>query len=291
MGISIQSLRVFLSILDRGSLSAAGRELGMTQPAVSNHLHTLEERFGITLLTRGGRVQATPAGESLAKHARQVLGEISALENEMARHAGPRGHLVVGASSTPGELLLPRLAVRFSARYPEVALDVRMADTDVTIASLLAREVEVAIVGCTMEHPRLVGRVIEEEELVPVVAAAGRIGEDPVTAEDLAGMPFVMREEGSATRRAVEAGLREAGIGARVAMELGSNTAVAGAVAEGAGIGVIPSRFVASQSSVRPLNVRGLRIRRPFVLVVERGRALSPAAEAFVQMCIERNER
>jgi DNA-binding transcriptional LysR family regulator len=111
-----------------------------------------------------------------------------------------------------------------------------------------------------------------------------------MTAEDLAGMPFVMREEGSATRRAVEEGLSEAGIGARVAMELGSNTAVAGAVAEGAGIGLIPSRFVASQPSVRPLNVRGLRIRRPFVLVVERGRELSPAAEAFVQMCIERNE-
>lgn len=265
--------------------------MGMTQPAVSNHLHALEERFGVTLLVRGSQTRATPAGEALADHARQVLGEISALENEMARHAGPRGHLVVGASSTPGELLLPRLAVRFSVRYPEVALDVRIADTDVTIASLLAREVEVAVVGCTMEHPRLVGRVIEEEELVPVVAAADRLGEDYVTAEDLAGMPFVMREEGSATRRAVEAGLREAGIGARVAMELGSNAAVAGAVAEGAGIGVIPSRFIASQSSVRPLKVRGLSIQRPFVLVVERGRALSPAAEAFVQTCMERNER
>lgn len=263
----------------------------MTQPAVSNHLHTLEERFGVTLLTRGGRVRATPAGESLAKHARQILDDISALENEMARHAGPRGHLVVGASSTPGELLLPRLAVRFSARYPEVALDVRMADTGVTIASLLAREVEVAVVGCTVEHPQLVGRVIEEEELVPIVAASDRIGEDSITAEDLSGRAFVMREEGSATRRAVEKGLSEAGIGARVAMELGSNTAVAGAVAEGAGIGVIPSRFVASQSSVRLLKVRGLSIRRPFVLVVERGRELSPAAEAFVQMCVERNER
>jgi len=289
MSLSIQSLRVFLCILEQGSLSAAGRELGMTQPAVSNHLHALEERFGIALLTRGGGLRPTPAGESLAMHAQRVLGELSALENEMARHAGPRGRLVIGASSTPGELLVPRLAARFSAQYPEVALDVHMADTDVTIASLLAREVEVAVVGCMVEHPKLVGRVIEEEELVPVVATTDEISEDYVAAEDLAEIPFVMREEGSATRRAVEAGLREAGIGPRVAMELGSNIAVAGAVAEGAGIGVIPSRFAASQSSVRPLKVRGLSIRRPFVLVVERGRALSPAAEAFVQICIERN--
>lgn len=291
MTLSIQSLRVFLSILEHGSLSAAGRELGMTQPAVSNHLHTLEERLGVTLLVRGGQVRATPAGEALADHARLILDQLSALETEMARHAGPRGRLVVGASSTPGELLLPALAAGFSARYPDVSLDVRVADTDVTLAALLAREVEVALVGRTMDHPRLSGRVIEEEELVPIVAAADELGDESLSAKDLAGRPFVMREEGSATRRAVEDGLKEAGIRARVAMELGSNAAVAGAVAEGAGLGVIPSRFAASRSAVRTLNVRDLSIRRPFVLAVERGRTLSPAAEAFVEMCVERNER
>lgn len=281
---------MFLSVLEHGSFSAAGRELGMTQPAVSNHLHALEERFGVTLLTRGGRLRATPAGESLARHARRVLAEISALETEMARHSGPRGRLVVGVSTTPGELLLPRLAAVFSARYPEVTLDVRVADTEEILATLLSREVEVAVVGRAVEHPRLVGRVIEEDELVPVVAAANRLAsgsdEESVTAAELAGHAFVLREEGSATRRAVEEGLRTAGIGEmQVAMELGSNAAVAGAVAAGAGIGVVPTRLAASQPDVRPLKVRGLQIRRPFVLVVERGRKLSPAAEAFAALC------
>ena len=281
---------MFLSVLEHGSFSAAGRELGMTQPAVSNHLHALEERFGVTLLTRGGRLRATPAGESLARHARRVLAEISALETEMARHSGPRGRLVVGVSTTPGELLLPRLAAVFSARYPEVTLDVRVADTEEILATLLSREVEVAVVGRAVEHPRLVGHVIEEDELVPVVAAANRLAsganEESVTAAELAGQAFVLREEGSATRRAGEEGLRAAGIGEmQVAMELGSNAAVAGAVAAGAGIGVVPARLAASQPDVRPLKVRGLQIRRPFVLVVERGRKLSPAAEAFAALC------
>src|SRR5215212_986937 len=101
MGFSIRGLRVFLSVLEHGSFSAAGRGLGMTQPAVASHLPGLEGGFGVTLLSRGGRaVRATPAGESLARHVRRVLAEISALETEMARHAGPRGRLVVGASST-----------------------------------------------------------------------------------------------------------------------------------------------------------------------------------------------
>ena len=66
MSLSIHGLRIYLCILECGSLSAAGRELGMTQPAVSNHLHALEERFGVALLTRGRPLRATPAGECLA---------------------------------------------------------------------------------------------------------------------------------------------------------------------------------------------------------------------------------
>lgn len=284
----MQGLRVFLCVLEHGSLSAAGRELGMTQPAVSNHLHSLEDRFGVALVSRGRPMRATPAGEHLAGHARRVLGEVAELEDGMARHVAPRGRLAVGVSSTPGELLLPRLAVEFSGRYPEVALDARVVDTEETVALLLGREVEVALVGRTVEHPRLVGRVVEEDELIPVAAADDPLVGGPVDAQALAGRRFVLREKGSATRLAVEEGLGRAGLGGpAVAMELGSNAAVAGAVAAGAGVGVIPTRTLGTQALVERLDVRGMSFSRPFVLLVERGRPLSPAAEAFVEVCTE----
>jgi DNA-binding transcriptional LysR family regulator len=285
VGISIQSLRVFLSILEHGSLSAAGRELGMTQPAVSNHLHALEERFGVTLLMRGRRLQPMPAGECLAGHARRVLEDLAILEAEVARHAGPRGRLVVGASSTPGELLMPRLAVEFSAHYPDVALDVHIVDTEETIAALLHHDTEVAVVGREVDDPRLVGTVVGRDELVVVVATDDPLIGAEVEPEDLADRPFVLREEGSATRRVVEEALASVGVMPRVAMELGSNAAVVGAVAAGAGIGVVPVRTVGARSAVRTLKVRGLTFLRPFVLATERNRPLSPAAEAFVEIC------
>jgi DNA-binding transcriptional LysR family regulator len=285
MGLSIQSLRVFLSILEHGSLSAAGRELGMSQPAVSNHLHTLEERFGVSLLTRGRRLRPTPAGECLAEHARRVLDDLATLEAEVSRHAGPRGRLVVGASSTPGELLMPSIAVEFSARYSDVALDVHIVDTEETIAALLNREIEVAVVGREVEDPRLAWSVIGQDELVVVIAADDPLAGTEVAPADLAERPFVMREEGSATRRTVEGALAAAGIAPQVAMELGSNASVLGAVAAGAGIGVVPARTVGTQPAVNTLEVRGLTFVRPFVLVTERDRLLSPAAEAFVGMC------
>lgn len=288
MSISIQGLRVFLSILEQGSLSAAGRRLGLTQPAVSNHLHALEKRFEVALLVRGGRVRATPAGECLANHARRVLEEISNLEEDMALYSAPHGRLVVGASTTPGEVLVPHVAAEFSARYPDVTLDVEIADTEETLKALLEREVEFAIVGREVDHPRLDSWALEQDELVLVVAATDPLAGSEVAPEDLADRPFVMREEGSATRQATEEGLATVSIAPRVAMELGSNAAVVGAVAEGAGLGVVPVRTLKSEEQVGRLRVRGLSFLRPFVLVVERDRPLSPAAEAFVGLCTEK---
>ena len=285
MGLSIHGLRVYLCILDCGSLSAAGRELGMTQPAVSNHLHVLEERFGVALLTRGRPLRATPAGECLAVHARRVLDGVATLEAEMACHTAPHGPLMVGASSTPGELLMPGLVTEFSARYPDVALELRIYDTDEAIAALLEREIETAVVGHEVDDPRLVGTVVGYDVLTPVVATSDRLAGAKISPEDLADRPFVLRERGSGTRQVAEEGLAAVGVKPSVAMELGSNAAVAGAVAAGAGVGVVPLRTMGTQGNIRPVEVRGLDLSRPFVLLTELGRTLSPAAEAFVAAC------
>lgn len=257
----------------------------MTQPAVSNHLHVLEERFGLPLLSRGRPLKPTLAGECLARYARRILRDVTRLESEMARHSGPSGRLVAGASSTPAELLLPRLVVAFASRYPDVALDVRVDDTDKIIAALLGRELEVAIVGRELSDRNLSSRIVEIDELIPVIASSDRFVDTEISPEDLAGHPFVLRERGSATRRAVEEGLAAAGIRPRVVMELGSNAAVAGAIEAGAGVGVVPARTVSGRPDVARLTVRGLTFTRPFVLVTERERPLSPAAKAFVGIC------
>ena len=172
MTLSLQALRVFLSILENGSLSAAGRQLSMSQPAVSNHLHSLEKRFGVVLLVRDSRMLPTSAGECLARHARRLIEEISELEEDMAHYSAPYGRLIVGASTTPGEVLIPRVAAEFSTRYPDVELDVPIADTEKTIAALLKREIEVAVVGRQVEDPRLTSIAIDQDELTLIVAAS-----------------------------------------------------------------------------------------------------------------------
>lgn len=136
------------------------------------------------------------------------------------RSPSEQRRLSVGASTTPGEVLVPHAAVDFSERHPDVELDVRIADTEETVSALKKREVEVAIVGRDVDDPDPQSRVLEQDELVLVVAASSELAGSELHAADLAGLPFVMREEGSATRRAAEEALAAAGQRPRVAMEL-----------------------------------------------------------------------
>lgn len=124
--------------------------------------------------------------------------------------------------------MMPRLAVEFSAQYPDVALDVHIVDTEETLAALLHHDVEVAIVGREVNDHRLVVTVVGQDELVVVVATNDPLLGAEVGPVDLADRPFALREEGSATRRVVEDTLAAAGVTPRVAMELGSNVAVVG---------------------------------------------------------------
>ncbi|MGB3633757.1 MAG: LysR substrate-binding domain-containing protein, partial [Rubrobacteraceae bacterium] len=195
----------------------------------------------------------------------------------------------VGASSTPGEYLMPRLAVEFAAEYPEVSLDVHIGDTKETLAALLRRKIEVAVVGREIDSPRVDSTVIEEDELVPAAAISQCSGAVEVGLAALKDRPFIMRERGSATREIVEDRLSAAGVEPRVAMELGSNAAVAGAIATGAGIGILPARSLESQDLIGRLPIRGLKLRRPFVMLVEKGRPLSPAAAAFTALCLRKD--
>lgn len=285
MGFSLQSLRVFLAVIEKKSFSEAGQRLGMSQPAVSNHLRALEERFGIELLSRGRPLRPTLAGEELAQRAQRILEEVEDLESEMSRHAAPCGSLVVGASSTPAEFLMPSVAAEFSSRYPEVSLKLKVYDSEGAVQALLAREIEAVVVGREAEDLRLESRFVEEDKLVPVVSSRDKTFSE-VSVEELSERPFVLRERGSATRLATEKGLAEVGVFPKVVMELGSNGAVVGAVAAGVGVGVMPERFADSHPEVREVSVEGLSLRRPFALVTERSRSLSPAALAFVETCV-----
>lgn len=280
----------FIATVDKGTLSAAATELHLTQPAVSKQLQALEEYFGVRLLERRGReVQLTAAGKICYRHARAIVRHLEQTRRELAEHVELlRGRLHLGASTTPGQYILPRLMGAFRREYPRVEVALEVAGTQEVLRRLQVGEIDLGVVGAGSRVRSLFFNRFAEDELVlivppgsPLAAAAA------VTPRELKGQPLIWREAASGTRQVVEERLEAAGFiikPEQVVMELGSIEAIISAVEAGLGISLV-SRWAADKSirlgRVVIVPVQGVELKRDLYLV-RRRQPLDPAAEAFV---------
>jgi phosphonate transport system ATP-binding protein len=200
-----------------------------------------------------------------------------------------RAPVLVGASTTPGEYLLPRLAAAFVRRHPEVHLRLTVKDTDEVLVDLAAGRVELGFVGSRRDDPSLHFEDFAEDEIVLVAAAGQRlVPPGPIPVEMLARLPRVEREPGSATRSVVEAQLEAMGAALdpeAVELEVSSVEALKAAVAAGLGVGFASRLSVEDElrsGALRLVPVEGLRVPRRFFAAWRRAEGLSEAARAFL---------
>jgi len=264
-------LRSFLEVVRRGSFSEAARALGVSQPTISFQVQRLEEEASAKLLERqGGRVALTDAGQALARFAERVLAEQEALQESLsALQKGVSGRLSLGASTIPGEYILPRMLGAFLKAHPAVEATVLVADTSVIVDKVQAREVDVGFIGAEVRRRGLVVRRLQDDEVLLLAppdhpfAQRGSIG-----VGELEGQALVAREKGSGTQGSLERLLKGAGFSlhqCRWQLVVGSSQAVITAVEAGAGLGFV-SALAAEKSlalgRVRAVSLRGLPLRR-----------------------------
>lgn len=287
-----RQLEAFCRVVELKSFSRAAEALRLTQPTVSGHVQTLEGELDLKLLDRLGReVVPTKAGEVLYGYAVKILR----LRDEAAQAMGSlkgdlRGRLEIGASTIPGTYILPPHLKTFAARYPEVSVAIRIGDSQAVAREVMEREVEVGVVGARPQSAKLISEPLARDELVLVVPPdhpwAGR---ESVEIGELKGQPFVMREEGSGTRKRFEQALREVGVSPgeiTCVAEFETNEAIKEAVASNLGVAVISNLAVASEhakSRLRALPLKGTSLQRTFYVIRRRGAHLSPASEAFLE--------
>ncbi|BDG03224.1 LysR substrate-binding domain-containing protein [Anaeromyxobacter oryzae] len=240
------------------------------------------ERVGAADLARLYQpLGATPSGERIATTPLPALRGSS----------GPP--LRVAASTLPGDHLLPRVLPALRAAHPDVCVHLSVSDTGAALDALLGGDAEVALVGARDLHPDLVFEDVLEDEIVllaaPALGGLG-LGAAPLPASDLARLPRVDRERGSATRRIVEAQLAEMGSpldpAAQVA-EAGSPAALLGAIAAGLGVGFASRLSAAADLAagrVREVPVERLRIPRRVYAAVRRDRPLPETARALLDL-------
>jgi DNA-binding transcriptional LysR family regulator len=292
-----RQLAAFCAIVERKSFSEAAERLGVSQPAVSQQIRSLEERLGQKLLDRSGRrVEPTEAGSRLYRGAQRLLAQERQLLDDVAGGAeGPlRGQLAIGASTGPGGTVVPVLLCEFADANPEVTVDLSIFDTQTIVDRVARRELELGVVGATPRNRSVAYEPFFRDEVVLVCPPKHRFAGQKVTLDDLRGEPLIVMQEGAGVRQVIEDELRRAGTRLRdldVRLELGLQESVKSAVEAGHGVTFISRTAVESELTAGTLAaaaVVGLEPSREISLVRAAGRVATRVADAFVEFARER---
>lgn len=304
--MDLDLLHSFCTVVRTGSMTRAAQTLHLTQPAVSQKVRLLESKYGVELLRRSPQgVEVTPAGEILARYARRMLDLQRSLERELeALRSLDSQHLQVGAATTAGGYALPCTVYLFQQRYPQVRVELVIANSTEILQRFLDGALPMAVVEgpvCT-DFDRGGNEIqvvpLTEEELILVTPATGPLSQrDRYDLEQLRQVPLIVREPGSGTRRAVEEALMAAGLSLRdlrVAMELSGIDAVKTSVEQGHGVALLSRWTVRKELRTRSLRaaaLEGLSVRVPWSLLYRRDRSRTEMERRFVAFLRSPKER
>lgn len=290
--MSLQRYRLLAALADAGSVTAAARASGVSQPAFSQQLRVIERHYGFPLLMRTGRrAVLSGAARPVVDYARRIVR--LAEESERAARGLMEldaGRLSVGATTTVGTYLVPRVLAEFRRRYPGLELQLRLGALADVQGWVARGDVDVGVVGHGSRGERADAGVTPfmRDELVAVCAPAYPLATVArLDGAALAAHALIVREPASGTRRTVERALTRAGLVLRVLFELPSTEAILQAAAVGLGPAVVSGLAVAE----RPLGLR-LRVRRVVGLDLARYLAVvrnpdldpGPAAREFISL-------
>ena len=286
-----RQLAAFCAVVERKSFSHAAERLGVTQPAVSLQIRSLEQRLGRQLLDRSGRrVEPTEAGRRLYASAQRVLAaEEHLLEELDADDEGAiTGTLELGASTGPGGTVVPLLLCQFQEQHPDLGVRLTVSDTQTVVDRVAGRELELGIVGAGRRHRGVAFEPFFSDEVVLACPAEHRFAGNTVSLDELKGEKLIVMQDGAGVRQVIEDELRKAGMRLRdldVRLELGLQESVRSAVLAGHGIAFISRLAIEvdlAAGRIATARVRGLDPVREIFLARATGRSETRAARAFV---------
>ncbi len=294
-----RQLAAFCAVVDRRSFSQAAESLGVTQPAVSLQVRSLEKRLGVQLLDRSGRrVEPTESGWRLYRGAQRLLTlEEQLLDDVVADGEGELGgELRIGASTGPAATAVPLLLCEFQRDNPGVLIRLEVHDTQSVVERVADRQLELGIVGAAPRHRGVRYEPFLRDEVILACPAGHPFAGREVGLDELREEPLVVMQEGAGVRQIVEDELRRHGVRLRdldVRLELGLQESVRSAVVGGFGVAFISRAAVEAELAAGRLSeahVEGIDARREISLARGAGRVPTRAADAFVTFARERLE-
>ena len=297
MNITFRQLRVFVEVAQQGSVTRAAEALHLTPPAVSMQVKEIESQVGLPLFDHEGRrVSLSTAGEYFLVHARRLLTALQDAEHAMARlRRLEQGRLTIGMVST-AKYFVPMLLARFREDHPGVELKLVVAGNREQLVDLMkSGEVELTVMGRPPRELATRGEAFAAHPMV-IVAPPGHplLALGPVPAAALASYPFIVREQGSGTRSAMQQFFAEQRLAPTLAMEISSNETIKQAVIAGMGLAFLSLHTLwleLESGLLQIVDVEHTPVMRTWNVVHLQSRTLSPPAEAFRYFLIEHGER
>lgn len=286
--MDIHHLRIFTSVYQHRSFSKASGHLNISQPTISEHVKNLEQELGCALFDRLGRsIIPTREAELIFAKSLKLIEDLDAIKEIIQKgRADIKGTLKIGASTIPGNYILPVLAASFKKLHPDISFEISIADTRKVTDSILQHEILLGIVGASMEPRALSYASIFNDELV-FSGSEKFLGKNNSEVDDIYSLPFLIREEGSGTRKTMEDWLKKMRIDLRklnIVAVLGSTDSVKQALKAGLGTSIISRRAIEEElSSGRLVEKKlGPEMNRSFFLAHHKKRSLPAHYQAFI---------
>ncbi len=296
--MDIHHLRVFLSVYRHRSFSKASKGLYLSQPTVSEHIKTLEDELNCRLFDRLGRtIIPTEEAGLLYPLAEQIIEEVESIKGKiLSAGRDLTGDILLGASTIPGTYILPYVISDFKKMNPGVSFRVIIEDSRRITEMVLNHDLVLGVVGAEMDNESLEFEPFIEDELI--LAVSGDLADgDPIGLEELSDLPFVIREEGSGTRKTVQRYLSARGIDLtrlNIVAELGSTDSVKEAIKAGLGASILSRvaiREELEREILKEVGIKGLKMERNFFFVTHRKRTLPRPYRAFLSYMKNRKPR
>jgi DNA-binding transcriptional LysR family regulator len=288
-------LQVFHTVARLLSFTKAAEELHMTQPAVTFQIRQLEEHFNTRLFDRThNRISLTEAGVKVYDYSDRIFALNAEMENAVREITGEiSGVLILGASTTIAEYMLPALLGDFKKKYPDVGIRLKVSNTDGIVSMVENNTIDLGVVEAPVANKNLVVENCRMDQLVLVVPPEHELSKQKVfDVQQLHNYPYICREEGSGTREVLRDVLHQHGLEQselNVVMELGSPEAIKGAVEAGMGISILSRSTVGKELRLGTLVAVTLdpAIERPFSFVHQKQKFRLRAMEELLQFARE----
>jgi DNA-binding transcriptional LysR family regulator len=277
------------------SFTKASELLHTSQPTISEHIRNLELRLDCQLFDRLGRsIMPTLEADILYPRALAILEDMKRLEEDVAS-AGKTisGELIIGASTMPGTYILPEIAAGFKMQHPGISFEIRTSDSTQVMNAVLNHEIMLGFVGTKIASKKLNYQHFIEDELVLAASTARKIP-PTITLDQLKELPFLMREEGSGTRRTIESYLSQRGVDIDqldTCAVLGSSAAIQEAIKSDMGVSILSRAAIQDGlrfKQIQEIAIEGLSMHRSCYVVTAKKRTLPNQYQVFLSSILNK---